>query len=28
MLRVYVETTRVESTKRILDEVCATVKKL
>ncbi|MGH9866507.1 MAG: phosphoglucomutase/phosphomannomutase family protein [Candidatus Acidiferrales bacterium] len=28
MLRVYVETTRIESTKRLLDDVCATVKKL
>lgn len=28
MLRVYAETTRAETTKRVLDEVCATVKKL
>ncbi|MHB8410437.1 MAG: phosphoglucomutase/phosphomannomutase family protein [Candidatus Acidiferrales bacterium] len=28
MLRVYAETTKAETTKRVLDEVCATVKKL
>jgi phosphomannomutase len=28
MLRVYAETTRAETTRRVLDEVCATVKKL
>jgi len=28
MLRIYAETTRAETTKRVLDEVCATVKKL
>ncbi len=28
MLRVYAETTRAETTKRVLDEVCATVKQL